>query len=161
MPRSGMALSTFLGAVALLAGAQAASAETVAHPEAGVLRLPNVRIEVASPSQIAAASRAGTNPSQAGLRAYKDPETGELRDQTPEEMMEAGGTAKAGAARAAKSAFASPQGGIIIPLDDSFMSNSVVSKDAAGKIHMQCVTGDDAAHAALDGKAGKAQRHDH
>lgn len=139
-PRSGKALSVLLSGVALLAGAQVASADTLAHPAVGVLRLPNVRIEAASPNQIAEASRATANPAQAGFRAYKDPVTGELREQTPEEMME-GGNAKSASKSAAKSSFTTPRGGVGMHLDESFMSNAVVTKDAAGKIDMQCVTG--------------------
>jgi hypothetical protein len=157
-----MGLSAFLSGVALLAGAQAATAQGTAHPEAGVLRLANVRIQAASPAQIAEASRTVANPAKAGVRAFKDPDSGELRDQTPEEMMLDGmsqGNAKAATSRGAK-ALAHPQGGISIPLDESFMANAVVSKDAAGKMHMQCVEGDDAAAAVLERKAGKVHRHD-
>lgn len=158
-PRSGMALSAFLSGVALLGGAQVAFANSTAHPAEGVLRLPNVRIEAASASQIAQASKANANPAQSAVRAYKDPVTGELRDQTPEEMME-GGITKAANSGAAKSGIASPFGGVIMLLDDSFMSNAVVVKDAAGNMHQHCVTGHGAAEAVLNGKAGKAHRHD-
>jgi hypothetical protein len=152
LPRSRMALSALLNGVALLAGAQVAFADTPAHPASGVLTLSNVRVEAASANQIAEASRAGSKPAQSGFRAYKDPITGELRDQTPEEMMDAGTRSKSARTRAAKSGFASPRGGVGVRLDESFMSNAVVVKDAEGKNHMQCVTSED---------NGKAHRHDH
>jgi hypothetical protein len=158
MPRSGMVLS-----VCLLAGAQVALAGVTAHPSSGMLQLQNVRIQSGTASQVATVSRATTYAS--GFRAYKDPVTGELRDQTPEEMMKDGMadlSKSASASRAAKAAFPSPGGGLLIPLDDSFLSNAVVTKDAAGHAHMQCVTGHEAAADALaHAKAGKGVRHDH
>ena len=160
LPASGRAFSALLSGVALLAGAQVAFADTTANPSAGVLRLPNVRIVTPTDGQRAAMARLDASSGQSAVRAYKDPLTGELRDQTPEEMME-GGLSKAVTKPAAKS-FTSPYGGTIMPLDDSYMSNSVVTKDATGRLRMQCVTGaETASDIVLKGKAVKEQRHDH
>ena len=163
LPRSGMALCALLSGVALLAGAQTASADPTAHPAAGVLKLPNVRVEMASPAERAQASRAAAGSSQPAVRAYKDPETGELRDQTPEEMMLDGmSLTKSARGPAAKSVVMKPGGAFSIELDESFMTNAVVTRDGTGKAHMQCVTGDEAAlRTVLEGKAAKGDRHDH
>jgi hypothetical protein len=153
-------LSAALTGVALLAGAQVASAQSNAHPEAGVLRLPNVRVELAGQGRVTDTLRPG---SQAGFRAYIDPTTGELRDQTPEEAAEGGlaKSAKSAGAKSAPATFSLPGGGIGITLDESHMANAVVVKNADGTMGMQCVTGAKAASEVLNGKAGKAHRHDH
>jgi hypothetical protein len=158
LPRSGKALSAVLAGVALLAGAQAASAQSSAHPEAGVLRLPNVRVELAGQGRLTDTLRPG---SQAGFRAYIDPVTGELRDQTPEEAAEGGLAKAAKGAKSAPATFSLPGGGIGVTLDESHMANAVVVKNADGTLSMQCVTGSKAASEVLNGKAGKAHRHDH
>jgi len=153
LPQRGMALFTLLQGAALLAGAPLAFAEATAHPAEGVLKVPNVRIETASSSQVSDASKAGAG--QSTLRAYKDPVTGELRDPTPEELF-AGGISTKSAAVRSKATVTTTSKGTLIQLDDTFLSNAVASKDAAGNTRMQCVTGEDAAvHAMHDGKAGK------
>jgi hypothetical protein len=159
VPGSGMVLSGAL----LLAGAQVAlAAPPAVNHEGGLLKLHNVRIETASPAQVAQAARMGPAAGQAGLRAYKDPDSGELRSQTPEEMMEAATAKSAPMSGAAKSMFLTPSGAIAATLDETYMSNATATKDASGKVQMQCVN--DAAVAGervLEGKAGKAHRHDH
>jgi len=85
-PRTGLPLSALLNGLILLAGAPAAVAGDVPSAN-GLLQLPNVRIETATPKQQAQAARMGSSV-QSGMRAYVNPVTGELRDQTPEEMMD-------------------------------------------------------------------------
>ena len=159
VPGSGMVLS---GALLLACAQVALAAPPVLNHEGGLLKLHNVRIETASASQVAEAARQAPGAGQAGLRAFKDPQTGELRSQTPEEMMEAASAKSAPMSGAAKSTFLTPAGGIAAALDETYMSNAIVTKDAAGKVRMQCVT--DTASASeriLKGQAGKADRHDH
>lgn len=155
---------TVISGVLLLAGAQVAlAAPPVLHHEGGLLKLHNVRIEAASPSQAAEAARKGPVAGQAGLRAFIDPQSGELRAQTPEEMMEAATVKAAPMSGAAKSVFLTPAGGIAAMLDETYMSNAIVTKDASGKAHMQCVTEDPKATSrrVLEGHAAKGHRHDH
>jgi hypothetical protein len=153
LPLRGSALFALLSGAALLAGAPLASAETTAHPAEGMLKVPNVRIETASSAQIAEASKPATT--QSTLRAYKDPITGELRDPTPEELFACGISTKSAAVRP-KATVTTTSKGTLIQLDDTFLSNAVASKDAAGTTRMPCVTGDEAAvHALDDGKAGQ------
>jgi hypothetical protein len=161
LPRSGMALCAIFQGTVLLAGAQIAWADTNAHPAAGALQLPNVRLETASPRQIAEANAPIVNPARPAVRAYKDPVSGQLRDQTPEEAMEGSMSKQAVSRSSAKAATKSPSGGNIMPLDETFMMNSVATKSADGTIDMQCLTGHDTpVEAMAKGKAGKAHRHD-
>lgn len=160
LPGSGMVVSGAL----LLAAAQVAVAAPPALPhDGGLLRLHNVRIETAGPSQAVAPARQGPAAGQAGLRAFIDPESGELRAQTPEEMMEAAAVKHAPMSSEAKSVFLTPSGGIAAALDESHLSHAIVTRDAAGKVSMQCVTGDtrSAGDRVRQGLAGKGHRHDH
>ncbi|QJR09928.1 hypothetical protein DSM104443_00979 [Usitatibacter rugosus] len=142
-----------LGAV-LLACAPLAHADT--------LQLPNVRIVTPSDAQRTAMSRWDSQAPAPAFRAYKDPVSGVLVDQSPEEALKASGTQSKAAARSAPPiTFTSPKGGVIMSLDDSAMSNSVVTRDASGRPVMQCVTGTEAALDVLTRKTVKEDRHDH
>jgi hypothetical protein len=161
VPKSGLALSGVLQGLLLLAGAQVALAAppAVTH-EGGLLKLKNVRIEAASPAQALEASRTNPVAGQAGLRAFIDPVTGQLREQGSEEMIDQAKAAPAPVA--AKSTFTTSFGAVGVMLDESYMSNAVVTKDASGKARLQCVTGAEAAQSqVLKGQAGKAHNHDH
>jgi hypothetical protein len=155
LPRSGMAFSVLFASLALTAGASSALADN----KAGLIKLPNVRIVTATPAQIA--EDAKVLASTPAVRAYKDPVSGELRDQTPEEMMDEGHT-KAAHGGGAKATFISNRGSTIFVLDESSLTNAVVTRGADGKMHMQCVTGQGATiEAMLKGSVVKGDRHDH
>ena len=157
-PAIGLAQAALLSAAALM-GAGTAFAQADAHPAAGVLKVKNVRIEQATAAQIEQASRAET---PAGMRAYVDPVTGALREQTPEEAVESGAAAKSTQGFfARKSALAAPWGGIMIEGDESTMVHSIASKDASGRVRMQCVTGNDWTSALRPGAAKKEHGHAH
>ena len=54
------------------------------------------------------------------------------------------------------------KGGVAVMLDETFMSSAVVTKDASGKLQMECVTGSGAtANALVNGKTVKGHGHDH
>jgi hypothetical protein len=155
-PACGLAVS-----VLLLAGAPLAHAQTANAPgNKGALQFSNVRVLTASPEMKAQAER--SDGAMRGMRAYIDPETNELRDQRPEEMHM--GPEAMGKAARAKGALpkglVSPSGGKVMEVDESLMSYSVVSRDAAGRARMQCVTGEQAAFAALL-KPAREDRHGH
>jgi hypothetical protein len=139
--------------VVLLACAPFAHADT--------LQLPNVRIVTPSDAQRTAMSRWDSQATAPALRAYKDPVSGELIDQSPEEALRAGVQLKSAARSAPPITFTSPNGGVIMSLDESAMSNSVVTRDARGRPVMQCVTGTAAALDVLTRKTVKEDRHDH
>ncbi|HEX9390128.1 MAG TPA: hypothetical protein VF928_02310 [Usitatibacteraceae bacterium] len=160
VPRSGISLSVLLQGLILAAGAQVAFAAPAAQPaETGLLKLPNVKIQNATPQQIQAANQKSTS-TKAAVRAFKDKETGRLRDQTPEEMVEDGIASAAAAPSEPLAIIDGPKGGVAALLDENFMTNAVVTKDAAGNLHMECVTGKDAAKTLVNGKAVKEHRHD-
>lgn len=162
VPRSGIALSVLLQGLIFAAGAQCAFAAPVAQPvDAGLLKLANVKIVTATPQQVEAIAAPTKSTTKTGVRAYKDHETGKFREQTPEEMVE---EAAASAAMPSPSAavVSTSKGGVAVMLDESFMSNAVVTKDTSGKLQMECVTGSGAtAKALVNDKSVKGHGHDH
>ena len=158
LPRSGWALCAFVNGMALAIAAPAVMAQGTAQPSSGLMQFPNARIEAATPAQVQRAARSSAV--QQGVRAFKDPVSGRLRDQTPEEMAAAAFTQVPDGATSAE--IASRRGGVMVELDDSFMSNAVVTKDVSGKAHFQCVEGHDHALGAVLRKPLSTQerRHD-
>lgn len=162
VPRSGIALSVLLQGLIFAAGAQVAFAAPTALPaESGLLKLPNVKIQNATQQQIETMSAQKSQaPAKSAVRAYKDKDTGKLRDQYPEEMQEESAAAVARSSEPA-AIIAPAKGGVAALLDESFMTDAVASKDSSGHLHMECVTGKGAvAKALVTGKAGKEHRHD-
>ena len=161
VPRSGITLSGLLLGFIFAAGAQIAIAAPAAQPaESGLLKLPNVKIEKATPQQIMAANKTSKT-SQKAVRAFKDKDSGNLRDQTPEEMVEDGIASAAMSPAEPVAIINGPMGGVAALLDENFMSNAVASRDAAGNLHMDCVTGKGAgSKAVVNGKIVKGHRHD-
>ena len=159
LPRSGLALCAFVNGMALAIAAPAVMAQGTAQPSSGLMKFANVSHEAATPETIARAARMSST--ARGVRAFRDPVTGQLRDQTPEEMAaEAFNQVPDGATSAP---MGSRKGGVMVELDDAFMSNAVVSRGASGKLELQCVTGGGHAIEAALGKRGtvKGDRHDH
>lgn len=157
LPGFGMALSVLLCGTAVALPAQA---ENAARP-AGQLQFPNVTMAPATPQQMQQAARIDGRGTQ-GLRAYIDPETNQLRGQAPEERFQ---TPEMSAAKSRSKAtlIARPSatGGVLMEVDESVMSYSMVTRGAGGKIVMQCVTGEEAARAALLRGFVKEDRHEH
>jgi hypothetical protein len=103
---------------------------------------------------------------QEGMVVVRDAYTGQLRNATPAEVkvLRAQETAKGLVAHeAAPSAVTVRENGTRQKhLGESRMVYSVVSRDAGGKLGMQCVNGEDAANAALARPAPATQQeHDH
>ena len=154
LPLRGKAAGVILGAAALMT-AGGALAEMSPQLKAALQKLGNVRVETAATP--AAVSQ--PTPGSAGLRAFKDPVTGELVEPEAGEIVS--DRSKSAPAHGAPIVAYRPMlGGIRVELDESFMVNAVVSKGADGKLEMQCVGAEHAAAMMRDGKAGKAHRHD-
>jgi hypothetical protein len=117
---------------------------------------PNVEFVSPSAEQRAMLARIKTAPAS-GMRAFRDPVTGLLREATPED---APSTAKAATARQARVAQTHAAGGLSVALDGKFMSNAVARKHENGRVEFQCVTGDAASPALLSTEAAKEHRHD-
>jgi hypothetical protein len=103
---------------------------------------------------------------QEGMIVVRDAHTGKFRNATPAEMR----TLRAQEAQrglvkreAAPSVVTIRENGTVHKhLGESAMVYSVVSRDAAGKLGMQCVKGEHAANAALERPApANQQEHDH
>lgn len=142
----------------VVAAAQAATAAPPQLPaQDGLLVLPGVRVETA-PRPVVSQPMRGA----AGVRAYKDRETGQLRKATPEEQQEEA-LAPAAANDATGARVSVMAGGRkSAQLDESFMSYSVVRRTADGRLEAQCVTGESAAqHALHAGPNAKEARHAH
>jgi hypothetical protein len=161
-PRSGVTVSRVLQGLTFMAIAQCASAAPTSLPsEEGVLKLSNVKIQTATPQQIAAINAPAKPAAKPGFRAYKDPVTGNLIEQPDENVNEPQATSalsKSGFAPGAKAVSTSKSGKAIL-LDDSFMSNAIVTKNASGKLDLDCVTGDHA-KSLPNSKTAKAHKHD-
>jgi hypothetical protein len=120
----------------------------------GLLILPNVR--VVNAPQLATAPVAQS--SQAGMKAYIDPTTGQLRQPTEEDLV-----AESQAAQRAQTLtqqrfqqgteFVTRSGAIGMRLDDSFMSYSGVQKTESGALVEFCVVGPEQAAKAMNLKA--------
>jgi len=126
--------------------AQAGAAPPQLPSEGGLLVLPNVRVENAS-QPIAGQGTRG----QAGMKAYKDQETGKLRKATPEELQEEAQSTPRANDPAGASVVVTPGGRKSATLDESFMSYAVVRKGTDGKLDTMCVTGESQAQQALKG----------
>lgn len=143
---------------ALLAcGAVLANDTTVAASQTGLLSLPNVTIQSASPEQLRAKGTAAAT--SAGLRAFKDKDTGRIRPATPEEL-EAIAAETPAVAEPPVTFYRNSSGAMVVELGESAMSYSVVRKDADGRVDLQCVTGPEAAAKAMSAKA-TAKEHNH
>lgn len=152
-------LAIFAGVCAAAAGAQVAlAAPPVLESKGGLLVLPNVRVERSSQPVDGTASAMGIG--SAGVRAYKDHETGQLRKATPEELVEEAKVAAPANNAAATRVTSYANGRKSGLLDESFMSYSVVRRGEGGKFDTECVTGETAAQHALHGKS-KEHRHAH
>jgi hypothetical protein len=151
---AGAARLVMLGATVV--GAQAALAgPPELRSEGGLLVLPNVRVEQsAQPVEGRGTGR------EAGMKAYKDQETGKLRKATQEELQIEAQTAPRSNNPAGAKVTVAPNGRKSGLLDDSFMSYSVVRKGEHGKLETMCVTGETEAHKALQGApVAKEDRH--
>ncbi|HWH82984.1 MAG TPA: hypothetical protein VNU71_12195 [Burkholderiaceae bacterium] len=95
-----------------------------------------------------------------GMTVTKDPQTGQLRAPTAQEMEAL--RAKENAAQAKTHGKAQTlvehhhaNGAVSVMLDESFMNYSVVTRNADGSLSEQCVVGSNAAQAIVSGKAKK------
>lgn len=108
---------------------------------------------------------------QAGMRAYIDPQTKQFRAPTPEELAQEAAASRSALARTLKSAAATepgvvptsatlrrPDGSVSVELGDEFMSYEVARKAPDGTVTHECVgqqPGDKAALSAASSKHGE------
>ena len=103
-----------------------------------------------------------TYAADAGMVVARDPATGKLRAPTAEEMQALEQAAKATPQRSPAAAVAAPverraaNGAVGFHVGDTFMTYSVMRRNADGTMTMQCVTGAEAADKLL--KAPQAAR---
>ncbi|HKW85349.1 MAG TPA: hypothetical protein VJN68_16495 [Burkholderiaceae bacterium] len=141
---------------AFVAGAHAAFAAPPQLPsEGGLLVLPNVKVEnAAKPIDGMASKTAATS----GMKAYRDAETGKLRRPTADDLLAEAAATPAPAAAPSARITTGANGRRSAQLDESFMSYAVVSRNASGKLDLQCVTGEEQVRKAL---AGAIDRKEH
>lgn len=130
-------------ALSVAIGSPAAAADATPGAQSGLLVLPNVRIQSATPAQLKQASAA----TQAQGRAFKDKDTGQLRAPTPEELIQA--SSQPEAASAPVEIVTRPDGSRVAALGEESMAHSVVHRDADGNLHKECVAGSKPAAKAL------------
>jgi hypothetical protein len=123
-----------------------AQAPELAQKE-GLLVLPNVRVEAAA---VPAAETGRGTLADAGMRAYRDEETGRLRHASSEDLIiEAAQTPRSNNPAGARVMFM-PDGRRSALLDESFLSNSVVHRLPDGRLVTQCLPGDSQADGWLE-----------
>ncbi len=123
---------------------------------------------------LAMVSLAAAADPQPGMRVARDPETGQLRAPTSEELKALSGTTAEGAraalprglitGRVRPPQIVHPDGTIEQELDDSTLMYSVARRGADGKIEMYCVPGKAAAEQLVKSKkvaTRSAKEHTH
>jgi hypothetical protein len=154
--------------------AEAPRATAAVTDPASLMKFDHVRVINATPTQIAAASQ--PQKSTAGMKAFADPATGQLRAPTPEDLAtlaaaEQSAQAKVAAPAAAKRSAAPSQslsaaptlGRAAVALDDSYMSYAVAVVGKDGKVTQSCLENqpnDKAALAAAAEAAAEVNRHE-
>lgn len=146
-----------LALAGLTATALAAQAADQATGPNGLMTFPNSYVvnQPVTPAKQGAARKA---PAPQGMRAFKDPVTGELTGPTADQAAELEAATPATAVLRSKSlksapaTIALPQGGVGITLDDSQASYSVAHKDASGNVVEECLPNKSAAKAAMRAK---------
>lgn len=144
MSRRYLRLPPIAFALLAIASANAIAGDRQAPDENnGLMVFPNVSV-INAPGADEAVSTTGA----AGMRVQKDRTTGQLRAPTAEEVQEF--DALTPAAPEAPVEFSQrPDGSVVAKLNSAYLSYSVVSKDASGKLIERCVTGESAADHAL------------
>ena len=87
---------------------------------------------------------------QAGFRAFIDPETGQLREGTPEERRALSSAARAEASNETESPemVVYPDGMVVVDLKGHFMQSVVMVRNADGSLSMRCGPETEKPHAA-------------
>jgi len=128
----------------LACAAAAAQAPVLVHKD-GLLLFPNVRIEAAP---AAVATKPGSR-GESGLKAYRDAQTGGLRQVSAEELLQEAMQQPQSNNPAGAVVTRMPDGRLSAQLDDSFLASAVVQKLEDGRLVMQCVPGESQASAWL------------
>jgi hypothetical protein len=138
--RALMAVTALLAVIALGIGA-AGGAETgtcgtaAAPPQKPAVSAP-AQNEVAKPAQVPSTEAAG----QAGVRAFIDPATGQLREPTPEEAASLTRfLVRAFALPAAPQVVQYPNGMLSAQLGEEYMNDVIVRKNPDGTLSWVCV----------------------
>ncbi|HEX2572191.1 MAG TPA: hypothetical protein VH877_21785 [Polyangia bacterium] len=93
-----------------------------------------------------------TQPPRApGVRVYRDPDTGEIREGTPEETqkLEAqrqGNVTPTLAPPSSLRQITFSDGSVAVELDDSYMTHLIVERAADGTLHMRCKAAGETSH---------------
>jgi hypothetical protein len=104
-----------------------------------------------------------TASAQEGMVVSRDPQTGQLRTPTANEMQALTKQQRtlAPAAKAQPKAVSRSDGVRQVYMGESSQVYTVVARDANGKLVKRCVQGESAAKAALDQPAAITEEHDH
>lgn len=129
-------------------GVAAATAQAAQTGPDGVMRFDHVQVQRQPVAAVQSAK-----PEQDGLKAYKDPATGQLSSPTAEQAAALDAAAPPSARRSA-AAVARPaaHGGKAIMLDEEHDSQAVATRDADGGLSEVCVPNHSAALAVIKGE---------
>jgi len=140
-----------VGIAGMAAAAIAAQATDSTPAQNGLMTFPNVRV-------VNAPQLANSPAPQTGLKAYIDPETGQFRGPTQEELLAESQAAQPSARLAEQrlvqeAQFVTPSGAIGVSLGESSMIYSVVQKTEGGALAEFCVVGPEQATKMMNLKA--------
>ena len=152
----------YVGAIAAAVFATAGASAQVTQPtDTGVMSFPNVRVVTATPTGVQAPAATSA---AAGLRAFIDPETGQLTENpTAAHLADLYGPQSAPIAKRGPGpgvGWQQTNRGIAIMLDDSHMLFSLARHGQAGQLEQACLPGDDLAQRFLAAQ-GKVPTHSH
>lgn len=138
---------------AALASASAIAADATSDGQASAWNFPNVVISKAESPAVETSATASP-----GMRAFKDKETGRLRNPTAQEMADMAAADAAAAPAAAPEAVSVrtlSNGMTAATVGESFMSYSVATKSSTGHIHTDCAADAHKADAAIHADPAK------
>ena len=94
----------------------------------------------AAPAAVGPECPAEESVGQGGFRAFIDPETGELREGTPEEQRALSARARAESSNVAESPeiVAYPDGMVVVDLKGNFMQSVTMVRNPDGSLSMRC-----------------------
>jgi hypothetical protein len=135
----------FMGSLALT-GTAPAKPKSPSELAKGPAKNPMVR---AAPRKVVQQSQVHNTqaPRAPGVRVYRDPDTGEVREGTHEEARALEGQGHGGPTLAPKPLrqVTFSDGSVAVELDDSYMTHVIVERAPDGTLHTRCKTADEQA----------------
>ena len=151
------ALASAAGILGVAIAPAFAQSPQLVHKD-GLLLLPNVRVEQAA---VPVTTTGRGSRADAGLRAYRDTQTGRVRGASTEELIIEALQAPPANDPAGAIVTVLPNGSKRAQLDESFMANMIVQKRDDGQLVMDCLPGNSEARTWLPHAVSTAKETHH